>query len=150
MCFDEISREVTKKAQAEGIDQLFLTQPLLFSELLLDGRVRQYQQALEHPSKIVFLDRGIPDVLAYMDFIGDAYPQAFIDSCKDHVYTQVFILSPWQEIYQSDNERYENFDQAVEIHHHLVSTYQKYNYELYDVPFGSIEKRVDFILNAIK
>ncbi|MCB0426132.1 MAG: ATP-binding protein [Mangrovimonas sp.] len=150
ICFEEISREVTKKAQAEGIDQLFLTQPLLFSELLLKGREQQYREAQKHASNLVFLDRGIPDVLAYMDFIGDDYPENFTHSCKTHLYSQVFILAPWQEIYQSDNERYENFDQAVEIHHHLIKTYQHYNYELYDVPFGSIEKRVDFILNTLK
>ena len=150
MCFDEVSREVTKKAQEKGIDQLFLINPLLFSEMLLEGRVQQYDEALNHDSRLVFLDRGIPDVLAYMDYIGDAYPEHFVSSCKHNVYHQAFILAPWQEIYQSDNERYENFDQAVEIHHHLIETYQRYNYELHDVPFGSVEKRVDFILNTIK
>ena len=38
ICFDEISREITLKAKQEGIDQLFLTKPLLFSEMLLEGR----------------------------------------------------------------------------------------------------------------
>lgn len=150
VCFDEISREVTKKAQADGIDQLFLTNPLLFSELLLEGRIMQFNQALEHNSNLIFLDRGVPDVLAYMDYIGDTYPEYFVNSCKDKIYHQAFILAPWQEIYQSDNERYENFDQAVEIHQHLLNTYKRYNYELHDVPFDSVENRVDFILNTIK
>jgi len=87
----------------------------------------------------VFLDRGIPDVVAYMDYIGDSYP-----------YDYVFILAPWQEIFTSDSERYENFDQAIEIHEHLLKTYSKYGYELRDVPFGSIEARTDYILNVVK
>ena len=33
-CMEEISREITIKAQKEGIDQLFLTEPILFSKLL--------------------------------------------------------------------------------------------------------------------
>ena len=37
-CMEEISREITIKAQKEGIDQLFLTEPILFSKLLLQGR----------------------------------------------------------------------------------------------------------------
>ena len=150
VCFDEISRAVTKKAQEDGIDQLFLTNPLLFSELLMEGRIKQFAEALTHESPLVFIDRGLPDVLAYMDYIGDTYPEHFITSCKDNIYYQVFILAPWQEIYKSDNERYENFDQAVEIHQHLLATYQRYDYELHDVPFGSVEKRVDFILDTIK
>ena len=32
LCFDEISRQVTLQARKDGIEQLFLTEPLLFSE----------------------------------------------------------------------------------------------------------------------
>jgi len=149
-CFEEISRKITLKARKDGIEQLFLTNPLLFSELLLKGRQKQYNDAHKLKEKIVFLDRGIPDVLAYMDYIGDDYPQEFINSCKNYVYDQVFILAPWQEIFSSDSERYENFDQAIEIHEHLLNTYRTYNYNLLDVPFGSIESRTDFILNIIQ
>ncbi len=34
-CMHEISREVTLKAKEEGIEQLFLTEPLIFSPMLL-------------------------------------------------------------------------------------------------------------------
>ena len=150
MCLEEISRQITLEAKKNGIEQLFLTNPLLFSELLLKGRQQQYIEAEKHKLDVVFLDRGIPDVLAYMDYIGDSYPQAFIDACKSNVYDFVFILKPWQDIFKSDNERYENFDQAQKIHEHLLETYQSYNYNLLDVPFGTIEKRTDYILNALQ
>ncbi len=149
-CFEEISRQVTLDAKHHGIDQLFLTNPLLFSELLLEGRHKQYFKAQAHESDIVFLDRGIPDVLAYMDYVGDQYPESFVDICKNSVYDYVFILKPWQDIYTSDNERYENFDQAQEIHEHLLHTYKTYNYNLLDVPFDTVGKRTDHILNALK
>ena len=73
-CYPEISREVTMEAKKQGIEQLFLENPLLFSELLLEGRKKQFQNALLESHDIVFLDRGIPDVLAYMHYIGDSYP----------------------------------------------------------------------------
>ncbi|WP_452598296.1 AAA family ATPase, partial [Pontimicrobium sp. MEBiC01747] len=92
----------------------------------------------------------IPDIVAYMDYIGDTYPDTFVKPCKEYKYDYVFILGPWQEIFTSDNERYENFEQAVEIHEHLLKTYKKYNYELRDVPFGSIETRADHIINVVK
>ena len=149
-CLEEISRQVILEARKDGIDQLFLKDPLLFSELLLKGRIKQYVEAENYKTGLVFLDRGIPDVLAYMDFIGDEYPQKFIDTCKNNVYDYVFILSPWQEIFTSDNERYENFEQAVKIHHHLLDTYEKYEYNLLDVPFDTVEKRADYILDSIK
>jgi predicted ATPase len=67
-CKPEISREVIIKAQKKGIDQLFLTDPLLFSKLLLEGREQQYIEANECKDEIVFFDRGIPDAHAYMNY----------------------------------------------------------------------------------
>ena len=44
-CMPEISRSVTREAQNRGIDQLFLQDPLVFSELLLKERINQYEMA---------------------------------------------------------------------------------------------------------
>ena len=104
-CYPEISRQVTLEAKKQGIEQLFLENPLLFSELLLEGRKKQYKNALEEKHNIVFIDRGIPDVLAYMHYIGDSYPAHFDLACRENLYTKIFILPPWEEIYESDEAR---------------------------------------------
>jgi predicted ATPase len=148
-CYPEISREVTLEAKKQGIEQLFLENPLLFSELLLEGRKKQFHNAHKEPHDIVFLDRGIPDVLAYMHYIGDSYPAFFDQACRDHIYTKIFLLPPWEDIYISDNERYENFEQAKLIYNHLTETYQKYGYDLIEVPKGTVEERISFILNQL-
>jgi predicted ATPase len=148
-CYPEISREVTLEARKQGIEQLFLENPLLFSELLLEGRKKQFRKALEEPHEIIFLDRGIPDVLAYMHYIGDSYPSFFDHACREHVYSQVFILPPWEEIYVSDDARYENFEQAKLIYNHLSETYRSYGYDLIEVPKGDPHSRVNFILDSI-
>ncbi len=148
-CYPEISREVTLEAKKQGIEQLFLENPLLFSELLLEGRKKQFYNAQKEPHDIVFLDRGIPDVLAYMHYIGDSYPAFFDLACREHIYTKIFLLPPWEEIYESDNERYENFEQATLIYNHLTETYQKYGYHLIEVPKGTVEERISFILNQL-
>ncbi|XMO86724.1 ATP-binding protein [Algibacter sp. AS12] len=149
ICLEEISRQVTLDAKKNGVDQLFLTNPLLFSELLLQGRQQQYLEADLYKNKTVFFDRGVHDVLAYMDFIGDTYPDNFVQTCKKATYNLVFILKPWEAIYTSDNERYETFDQAQKIHDHLVNTYKSFNYKLIDVPFGTVKERTDFILKTV-
>jgi predicted ATPase len=149
-CLEEISRQVTLDARKEGIDQLFLTKPLLFSELLLKGRTKQFNDASKIEKELIFFDRGIPDIVAYMEYSGDSYPKKFDEACKNHKYKQVFILAPWQDIFISDNERYENFDQAIEIHENLIKTYKHYGYNLIDVPFGAIEIRTDFIIQFLQ
>ncbi len=148
-CYPEISRQVTIEAKQKGIDQLFLTNPILFSEMLLEGRIKQYKSALLEDDNIVFLDRGIPDVLAYMKFLGDDYPSDFDLAGLNHKYSKILVLPPWEEIYSSDSERYENFEQAKEIFIHLKETYQSYGYKLTEVPKGTVEERVQFILNSI-
>ena len=149
-CYPEVSREIIMEAQKQGIEQLFLEKPLLFSELLLEGRKKQFHNAHKEPHNVVFLDRGIPDVLAYMHYIGDSYPAFFDEACKEHKYSKIFVLPPWEEIYISDDERYENYEQAKLIYGHLVETYQKYGYNLIEVPKGTIENRVNYILDVLK
>lgn len=148
-CFPEISRQITLEAKKQGIEQLFLEKPLLFSELLLEGRKKQHQQATEDHAEIVFLDRGIPDILAYMHYIGDSYPAFFDLASKENLYSKVFVLPPWEEIYESDEARYENFEQAKLIFDHLHETYKTYGYSLIEVPRGSVEERVHYILSQL-
>ena len=148
-CMEEISRAVTLKAQEEGIDQLFLSQPLLFSEKLLEGRIQQFINAQESNEKLVFFDRGLPDVHAYMNFFKTEYPISFTEKCKEHKYDTLFIFSPWENIYTSDNERYESFDQSKEIDGFLREAYSEIGYTLIEVPFGTIEDRTNFILNHL-
>ncbi len=148
-CYPEISREVTMEAKKQGIEQLFLENPLLFSELLLEGRKKQYYNAQKEPHEVVFLDRGIPDVLAYMHYIGDSYPAFFDLACRDNKYYKIFILPPWKEIYVSDEERYENYEQAKLIYDHLKETYEKYGYQLIEVPKDIVDNRILFILDQI-
>ncbi|MEO4004574.1 MULTISPECIES: ATP-binding protein [unclassified Flavobacterium] len=148
-CYPEISREVTLEAREQGIEQLFLEKPLLFSELLLEGRKKQFVSATKEQTNVVFLDRGIPDVLAYMHYIGDSYPAFFDAACREHLYTRIFILPPWEDIYISDDARYENYEQAVLIHEHLVETYEKYGYNLIEVPRDTVDNRILFILDKL-
>lgn len=149
-CMPEISREITLNARINGTEQLFLTKPLLFSELLLEGRINQYIEAEKRNANLVFFDRGIPDVHAYMNYISIDYPDTYINKSKIYTYNYVFLMPPWEEIYISDNERYENFEQALAIHNHLERTYKELNYNIIEVPTGTVKKRTDFILDFIK
>jgi predicted ATPase len=148
-CMVEISREVTLKAKKQGIDQLFLTHPLLFSEMLLEGREQQYISAHKSNAEMVFFDRGIPDILAYMDYFKTDYPTTFLKKSKQLVYTKIFHFSPWKEIYTTDNERYETFEESNIIDTFLTKAYLNFGYAIINVPFGSLEDRTNFILNSL-
>ncbi|PQJ78750.1 AAA family ATPase [Polaribacter porphyrae] len=148
-CYEEISREVTLEAQKKGIEQLFLTEPLLFSKMLLEGREKQYKESLKSKENVIFFDRGIPDVVAYLEYFKTTYTEDFIKKCEEYKYDYIFHFSPWEVIYTTDNERYETFEDSLEIDNFLLKTYRKLNYKIINVPFGKIEDRVNFILNTI-
>lgn len=140
----EISREVILKAQERGIDQLFLTDPLAFSDQLLEGRIFQFNNAT---AGLNFYDRGIPDVPAYHIYTGDSIPDEYIAASKAHKYDLVFYMPPWETIYERDNERYETYEQAVIIGSTLVGFYKSLGYTPIYVPFIPLQERLDFIMN---
>ncbi len=148
-CMPEISREVTREAQEKGIEQLFLTEPLLFSYKLLEGREKQYLEADKSNKKVVFFDRGIPSVQAYLEYFNTEFPEDFTKKSEQYRYTKIFQFLPWEKIYRSDNERYETFEQAKKISSCLHKVYADLGYEIINVPFDSVRNRCYFILNNI-
>lgn len=143
--FPEISRSVTLEAQKQGISQLFLSDPLLFSRKLLEGRIKQYVQA-QQSSEPVFIDRGIPDITAYLNYKNDDYPEEFDQANEDYRYDLIFLFPLWEDIYESDNERYESLKEAEIIQKHLEDSYQDLGYRFISMPKTTIKERVKFIL----
>lgn len=155
-CFHEIIRTMTAQAKAVGTKKKPVSNPLTFvddphefNRLLLEGRFAQFQEAENLKKELTFFDRGMPDVLAYMNYFNQEYDKTFTDTCKNNPYQKIFILPPWKEIYVSDNERLETFTEAEKLHKHLVHTYQKFGYSPIYVPKNSVEERISFILNAV-
>lgn len=148
-CFSEVSREIILNAKEKGIDQLFTSKPLLFSELVLEGREKQYVKAMKSNAEIIFFDRGIPDIHAYLDYFKTKYPPIFKEKSTQYIYDKIFHFSPWKEIHKKDNERYESFEETSKIDVYLKKAYLDLGYTLIDVPFGSLKERTEFILNSL-
>ena len=148
-CMHEISRDVTAQAQKEGIDQLFLTDPILFSQKLLEGRLNQFNDASKSNKDIIFYDRGLPDVPIYMDYLGTQYPDHFTNTCTENTYDYVFLLPPWEAIYVQDQQRYESFEVAQTLYRFLKEGYHKFGYVPVEVPIGTPAERISFIVSKL-
>lgn len=149
-CMHEISRHVILEAQKEGIEQLFLTDPILFSQKLLEGRLEQFQEAERYETTYLFYDRGLPDVSIYMDYLGTEYPNHFTETNQEYKYDTVFLLPPWSAIYEQDNERYESFEIATKLYTFLKLGYENFGYTPIEVPIGTIGERKQFILETLQ
>lgn len=155
-CFHEFIRSMTLDAKNEQHPDTVLTNPIAFvtdskqfNQQLLDGRRKQYEAAHDQKEALFFYDRGMPDVLAYMDYFDQVYGADFRKDCEKHKYDRIFLLPPWEAIYVQDNERLETYEQATEIHEHLKNTYTVLGYDVKEIPFGTVPERISFIQNLL-
>ncbi|NQX77444.1 ATP-binding protein [Gilvibacter sp.] len=154
--FPEVIREFTAEETATQDSPQIATNPIVFAKdsdgfnrRLLLGRQQQFFAGAALEKYPVFYDRGLPDVLAYMDYFNQEYGAEFEAYCTDHKYDQVFIMPPWEAIFHADGGRFETFEQAVDLHESLDLRYKYFGYELLEVPRLSIDERVHFILNEL-
>lgn len=144
-CYPEISRQVTLEARKEGIAHLFKTDPLAFSSKLLEARLTQYKNAENNAPSLIFYDRGLPDVNAYLKFAQTPVPEHFEQTVRAHPYQRVFLLPVWEEIYQTDNERYESLEEALKIENALASYYEYLGYRVSWLPKTTVRERFEII-----
>ncbi|MCP4976699.1 MAG: ATP-binding protein [Maribacter sp.] len=155
-CLHEVIRNMTSEEINQGEKIKIVSNPIIsvsdpmkFNLRILNARIEQYKTAQETNGNLFFFDRGIPDVLAYMDCFQQNYDSIFINACDNLRYDNVFLMPPWKEIHISDNERYESFEESLSIYECLKNSYERHSYDVTIVPIGSIAERVAFILEQI-
>lgn len=118
----------------------------LFAELMLSWELRSYGTAAAQEG-VVFFDRGVPDVLGYLELVGLPVPDHARRAAKLFRYNPaVFILPPWPEIFARDAERKQTVEEAELTYNALAKAYAEAGYELVEVPRGTVAQRTDFIL----
>jgi len=147
-CIEEPARQLIAEQRAIGGNALPEKDPSLFVEHLLSQSIQNFQSSIESDNLILF-DRGIPDVIAYARWYNLSLGK-IQKACQDMRYRQqVFLLSPWEEIYSTDEERKMTFEQTIIFHEYLKDAYRSAEYQLIEVPQSSIEDRCKFMLGII-
>jgi predicted ATPase len=95
----------------------------------------------------VFLDRALPDALAYHRFLGLKYDENLLEDCRRYHYHRVFILDRLPLI--NDYARLEDEDDQIRIHELIIEAYEELGYGAIHVPVLPPDERVDFILKNI-
>mgnify|MGYP003323287197 FL=1 len=152
-CFKEFSRSLIQNFKNEGEENYFKSKPIEFSRIIWKKRIKQLVEASEIELKkdkpFVFFDRGIYDVIAYMDFIGQPYAKNEFKH-ENYTYEIAILLPPWKEIYTNDLERLESFEEAHGLYHQIKKTYELYNIPIVEIPFGTAKDRILNILEIVK
>lgn len=103
------------------------------------------QEAELDPNELVFLDRAIPDALAYYRFLGLEPHPRLVEAIRRASYWKVFVLDMLPIIH--DYARTEDAAAQRRIHQLLVQVYTELSLPIVLVPVMPPADRVDLILN---
>lgn len=113
-----------------------------FANLCLQLMGQQKRAAFNH--EVAFVDRAIPDIVAYLRVGGCYVDQAFLVESTGYHET-VLACRPEASVYVQDEVRPHSFEEALQIHQALVDCYIELGYQVSEVPWGSVEERVAFV-----
>ena len=146
---DEVSRQLIREQVALGTDQVPWLDLAGFADLALDRMVAQHKAASIN-NHITFFDRGIPDIIGYMQVAGLAVPPIYYAAVAAHPYASPVLLAPpWPEIYVNDAERWQTFAEAQALYHALRRTYQQLGFAVLDLPRVNVNERVAFVRKVV-
>ena len=94
----------------------------------------------------IFLDRAIPDSIAYFKIEG-LDPAEPVEKSRAARYQKIFFFE--RLTFEKDAVRSEDDIIAARLDQLLEESYQMLGYEIIHVPLMSVEKRVDFILDHL-
>lgn len=98
------------------------------------------------PMTVVFLDRALPDTLAYYRFF-EMEENAIQRTLQDVSYKKIFILEPLPLV--NDYARHENTDEQHNLHRLITDVYQSLPFPIVSVPVLPPEQRINFILEQL-
>ncbi len=106
------------------------------------------QEGAIKPEDIIFLDRAIPDAMAYYQFLGLDYDKVLIEAMQSVSYRKIFILDRLPLI--NDYARTENREAQEKIHRLIINVYESLPFPVVFVPVLDPKERTHFILKNIK
>lgn len=144
-CVEESGRKIIIDEQQRAGKALPWEDPGLFARAMFNCAVNDFkaQAAGQVP---VYFDRGIPDVIGYLQLCGLLVPDDMLRAAKALRYNQkVFITPPWAEIYRNDAERKQSFDEAVATYEVMKAVYADLGYLFIELPKCPVFERANFI-----
>ena len=99
------------------------------------------------PDVQVFLDRAIPDALAYYRFLNLPQDEKLTEALLTVSYKKVFVLDCLPLV--KDYARTEDMEAQKKIHALLLEVYKSLGFPVIQVPVLKPEERVDFILKNL-
>ena len=145
LCVPEVARRIIREQMEQGGRAVPWEDAVQYKELMLQRSIEDYLRI--DTNLPVFFDRGIPDTLAYAKLIGHPSPVELAEQYRCN--KNVFMLPPWEEIYRTDSERKQTFQESIDVCRRLEDEYSSHGYNVIEVPKASAGERAQFVLHQI-
>lgn len=143
----ESARRIIKERLAAGLSPR--PDPVSFAQEILSADIKKYQAA-SFCGSAMFFDRGILDALYMLNAEGALTHEKIAKYVQEFPYNNVvFLLPPWKEIYGTDSERDQTFEESVEVFEGMKRWYFQWGYKTLEVPKGNINDRISFIFETV-
>jgi uncharacterized protein len=143
--YEEPGRQIVKEQLFIGGDALPWCDSRMFLELTISRSIHHMITAAR-TSRLSFFDRGIIDQIGGFEPI----PEHIAAAAHRFRYRKtVFFAPPWKEIFKNDEERRHSFEDAVENCATQRRDYERYGYEIVELPKITVAARADFILEKL-
>jgi predicted ATPase len=96
-----------------------------------------------------FFDRGLPDLVGYLNHGGRSAPDIWRDASRAYAAT-VFFAPPWREIFVNDSERPQTFAEAQALGAHIRLAYEDYGFHVVELVKSSVADRRRQVLNYLE
>lgn len=143
-CFDEIARAVIEEQQAKKGQKTPWQDVTGFTELVYENTLAKFDEPI---SNFAFVDRGLPDNIAYLKHYGGLISTQWKTfNYFDFYYPTVFLLPAWEAIYEQDPQRLQSYTEAQALHKELVKTYRDLGFEIIQLQKTTVSKRVTAVI----
>ena len=134
----------TQLVQGKTVEEVRKNQEIFQSGVL---EMQIEQEAKLSPNELIFLDRAIPDALAYYRFLHFTEDGKLGEALHSVSYKAVFILECLPLV--QDYARREDEAAQKMIHRLLIDVYSSLGFPIIHVPVLPPDERVDFILRKL-
>ncbi|HVY72745.1 MAG TPA: ATP-binding protein [Candidatus Paceibacterota bacterium] len=134
----------TQRITGKTVEEIRQNQ-LAFQQGVLGMQIAQEREL--SPNEVVFLDRAIPDALAYYRFTNLPEDGKILLAMRKASYKKVFILDPLPLV--NDYARTEDAAAQKQIHDFITEVYESLPSPVVHVPVLPPEERADFILKNL-
>ena len=134
----------TQRIKGKTVEEVRINQAE-FQMGILDMQIEQEQQL--SADDVIFLDRAIPDSLAYCRFLDLPEDKKLSDALRTVFYKKVFIMECLPLV--QDYARREDKAAQKKIHSLLIEVYESLHFPIISIPVLPSEERIDFILKNL-